>query len=430
MEDTGDNQATENRGEHFRHLIQAYFWAPVLLGAIVIISVAWIWERTAPENAQNFFDNLVDVDLEQGHIDTALPIPRGDLIIKQSFVSNHNGLREIELTLARYGEAADDVGGRLYLRLVDETGAVLAEQILDTPALSHNQVLRLPFPSQSNSAGRKYELQISGSQENSVSIWGYSLDVYDRGAVSLTQDLANREPVITTAQDLRFVTRYRLTGLGALKALAETFYFEGLLFVLALFVFPLPGCLLLLIFQFHWVASIQKQESGLSDAWPWDPAVWWGAAVTLGVAAWSLLWLWLTLLGGRWTTWLLWLVVAAGWLSAIWLWWRDRQKRWHRVHQAEDFNSLSAHPGLTLPWGKDHLLLLLIILAGLAVRLLAVRDISFPPWVDSSRHGLVTAVMAASGQTITNYLPFLPVDRFPYHFGFHTLSATLSLMSD
>ena len=37
--------------------------------------------------------------------------------------------------------------------------------------------------------------------------------------------------------------------------------------------------------------------------------------------------------------------------------------------------------------------------------------------------------MANSGQIITNYAPYLPVDRFPYHFGFHTLSATLAMMS-
>jgi hypothetical protein len=60
-----------------------------------------------------------------------------------------------------------------------------------------------------------------------------------------------------------------------------------------------------------------------------------------------------------------------------------------------------------------------------------VRDIAFPPWVDSVRHGVITAVMSQSGQTITQtgYEPFLPVDRFPYHFGFHTLSSSLVLMT-
>ena len=43
---------------------------------------------------------------------------------------------------------------------------------------------------------------------------------------------------------------------------------------------------------------------------------------------------------------------------------------------------------------------------------------------------LITAVMAQNGQTISDYMPYLPVDRFPYHFGFHTLSSSLLLLSD
>ena len=91
-----------------------------------------------------------------------------------------------------------------------------------------------------------------------VSVWGYGLDVYDGGAVLLTGEQAGEEPVVTTAQDLRFITRYQLAGLDALKTIAETFYYEGLLFILALVVLPLPGCLLLLLFQFRWVASITE----------------------------------------------------------------------------------------------------------------------------------------------------------------------------
>ncbi|MFN2189736.1 MAG: hypothetical protein ACK2T3_13310, partial [Candidatus Promineifilaceae bacterium] len=62
-------------------------------------------------------------------------------------------------------------------------------------------------------------------------------------------------------------------------------------------------------------------------------------------------------------------------------------------------------------------------------RLLAVRDLAFPAWVDSSRHALITAVMSESGKVITDYSPYLPVTGFPYHYGFHTLSASLEMMT-
>ena len=133
---------------------------------------------------------------------------------------------------------------------------------------------------------------------------------------------------------MRFLTRYHLTWPGALKSLGETFYYEGLLFLLALIFLPMPGCLLLLLFHKRWIVSLSKQAQTDGNAWPWDPAAWWGTALALGIATWPLLWLWLTVIGGRWTGWLLWLVIAAGWFAVAWLWWRDKTDRRQRIQKA------------------------------------------------------------------------------------------------
>ncbi len=429
MEDAANNEASEQWGERTRRLTRKWFWLPMLVGAIALFVAIWAWSQVEPARVTGLFDSLVDVDLNQGRIDTALPIPRGDLTITQSFVPRHDGLQEIELMLARYGETTEIDNGRLTLQLLAENGDLLGEKGLDTATIAHNQVIRFPFSRQADSAGRQYTLKVSGSSENTVSVWGYSLDSYEDGAVSLQGSLPGEDPVLTTAQDMHFLTRYHLTWLGALKSLGETFYYEGLLFLLALVFLPMPGCLLLLLFHKRWIASLVQGAQTAANAWPWDPAAWSGTALALGIATWPLLWLWLTVIGGRWTGWLLWLVTAAGWFAVAWLWWRDKTDRRQRIQQAGELNDLPPHPPLTLSWRKEHLFLLIIILVGLAVRLLAVRDLSFPPWVDSSRHALITAVMANSGQTISDYAPFLPVDRFPYHFGFHTLSSSLSLLS-
>jgi hypothetical protein len=63
------------------------------------------------------------------------------------------------------------------------------------------------------------------------------------------------------------------------------------------------------------------------------------------------------------------------------------------------------------------------------LRFLAIRDLAFPPWVDSSRHGLITAVMAENGRTLTDYAPYLDIDRSLYHTGFHAYSATVAMMT-
>ena len=62
------------------------------------------------------------------------------------------------------------------------------------------------------------------------------------------------------------------------------------------------------------------------------------------------------------------------------------------------------------------------------LRLIAIRDMAFLPWVDSSRHALITAIMRDYGQFLTTYEPYLPISWSGYHYGFHTLSAGIALM--
>ncbi len=428
MEEAANNQESEQSGRN-RRLVQQWFWLPILVVAFGIIAILLVWEQISPVQANSLFASLVDIDLSQERLDTALPLPRGGLSITQSFVPRHDGLEEIEVILARYGEAQPAGSGRLTLQLLSENGDLLAEQTLETAQFDHNQTYRFPIPNQPDSAGRRYLLKLSGSGQNNMSVWGYSQDVYGGGAVSISGSSPIDAPPIP-ALDLRFITRYRLSWSGALRSLAESLYFEGVIFLLALLILPLPGSLLLFLYHTRHAISGSGQAETEDSDWPWDPAAWWGTAIALGIATWPILWLWFSLPGARWTAWLLWLLTIIGWMAVAWLWWRHRQKSRQLPQEDGDATTLPVYHSLMLPWRKEHLILLLILLFGLAVRLLAIRDGLFPPWVDSSRHALITAVMANSGQIITDYGPYLPVDRFPYHFGFHTLSATLAMMSN
>jgi hypothetical protein len=66
-----------------------------------------------------------------------------------------------------------------------------------------------------------------------------------------------------------------------------------------------------------------------------------------------------------------------------------------------------------------------ILLLSLAARLLAVRDLAFPQWVDSPHHLAIARLLAESGRVPTGYLPLLPIEQFTYHFGFHAFAATV-----
>lgn len=417
MEDEPHTSADRGRARAQRVLRDRR--APFLFGALLMLIMLAGWNMAAPERFTAAFDSLVAVDLEQSRIDTPLPTPQGDQWLGQRFIPRHDGLTEIEITLLRYGDPVAGEDGLLMLQLLDEAGQVVAKKQLQTAVIAHNQIERLSFPPLTDSAGQRYLLRLSGSPENKVSAWGYSLDVYKDGAVELGGRTAVEQEQ-AARQDMRFTTRYQLTWVGALGALGEALFYEGALLALALIFLPLPGVLLLYAYR-RFVTRGEMRHDG-REAVVWDPAAWWGAALALGVAGWPLLWLWSTALGIHWGRWSLAALLAAGWFAAAWLWWRERDRE-------ISVEGVLVRLPLARPWRWSHLILAAVLLLGLAVRLLAVRDVSFLPWVDASRHGLITAVMAANGQVIRDYAPYLPVDRFPYHFGFHTLSSSLYLLS-
>jgi hypothetical protein len=339
---------------------------------------------------------LKTVDLNQGRLDTALPAPGDGLIIEQSFIPSRNGLTEIELILTHNGASSAEES-QFSLELRDEAGHVIASRTYSSQALHHNQVHTFQFLPQPASAGQRYVLRLSGSDGNPISAWAYSLSVLDDGELTISG-------AESAARELRFVTRYALLWRDVAAVLGNRLIRDGGLALISLGFLFLPGVLLLFI----------------GRPYRWDGAAWWGAALAIGVAAWPILWFWFSLAGGRWSASLLWSLVIAGWaVVGVMAVARRRGQRNPNLH-----TRLPDHQARFI-----HLLLLLLLVVSIASRFVAVRELAFPPWVDSSRHALITAVMAEQGRTPVDYRPYLPVDRFPYHFGFHTLSASLYLMT-
>ena len=375
------------------------------LAAAVAVVALLVMGRLGVCNVQGLCGPVVDDDVAQGRLDTAVPPPRGASVIEQSFIPRRNGLTRINLLLVRFGELQPGGDDTFTVELWDgET--IVAEQTLATATLTHNQPLSFAFPAQRHSAGRRYVLRLSGSEANPISVWGYSLDAYGGGELSATGQPDGQPPL--PAADLRFVTQYALTGGDALAAAVAPLRHDALRLLAAALLLPLPGVWLLLLFRPR----------------RWDGAAWLGAALALGIAAWPLLWLWLSLFGARWSAALLWVVVILGWLAVAAL----GIRRWRAAG-----GGLPTRP-TNLPPATRHpplapLLLLALLAVSIGVRFIAVRDLAFPPWVDSSRHALITAIMVETGRAPDGYAPYLPVEGFPYHFGFHSLSAGLALLT-
>lgn len=354
---------------------------------------------------------VVAEDTAQGRLDTALPAPQGERYIEQTFIPRRDGLSEIEIILVRYGGEASTAAdpGVFSVALYDESGTRVAGEDLSTQELQHNQVYVLRIPAQADSAGRRYTLRLSGNERNHISAWGYSLDVDAGGGLRLVGEAPEGTEIESAAVELRYISRYSLTVGEAIRAAAAPLGDWRLLLAALLFM-PLPGAWLLL--------AVRPRR--------WDQAAWWGAALSLGVAAWPLLWQWVSLAGGRWSGAALWVLVAFGWAAAAVVAWRRRGA----AFQGEESSAKAkVEAGDRRKVPLTYSLLAVLIIATTASRFVAVRDLAFPPWVDSSRHGLITAVMLASGQIPGDYQPYLPVDHFPYHYGFHTLSASLIMMT-
>ena len=117
-----------------------------------------------------------------------------------------------------------------------------------------------------------------------------------------------------------------------------------------------------------------------------------------------LLFLWADTLGLTLTPFVLRLMLASLGLLACWhvarRWPRLRWKRW------------------PIP------MLLLLGATTLGLRLYQIRDVVLPLWVDSVHHALLIRVVGETGRIPTSLRPYMPIDRLPYHWGYHVIAAT------
>jgi hypothetical protein len=71
----------------------------------------------------------------------------------------------------------------------------------------------------------------------------------------------------------------------------------------------------------------------------------------------------------------------------------------------------------------EELLLLVVFLVTLTFRLWAIRGQDFPAWTDGYHHTLISQIIRDTGFIPQSYRPYAPIDRFTYHFGFHSIVA-------
>ncbi len=158
--------------------------------------------------------------------------------------------------------------------------------------------------------------------------------------------------------------------------------------------FLLPGWALL---RFLWVDSSLTRIERLA------------LATGLGVALPPLLLSAARLVGLPWTRWTTIGYALAALLAVIW---PAKDQPWRARLRLQ-------------PWSVSwHAIILSgLLVAGLLIRLYVVRDLPTGLWGDSYHHTMITQLLLDNDGLFSSWQPYVPLESFTYHYGFHANSA-------
>ncbi len=134
--------------------------------------------------------------------------------------------------------------------------------------------------------------------------------------------------------------------------------------------------------------------------------------IGLSVAFWPLLLLYISLAQLRFTPMLLWSILIVTTVYVGYRWIKERASTPLRPGRRIAATALGG-----------------LVLFSLYYRLGDAQGLAVPLWGDSLHHTMITNIIVNTGRVPTGYLPYVPVDTFTYHFGFHTLTAVFAQLT-
>lgn len=253
----------------------------------------------------------------------------------------------------------------------------------------------------------------SGSYKLVITARDCTLQVFGRAEDAYAQGTASQDDAILPA-DIAFRVKYKYD----VQALWEDFisiFPQSWLIVITFLFFIAPGSLLL---------------SKLKVDQFFNPAERIGLVVAINIALPVCIMEWSSLFDFKWTKGAVWCVYVGVVIIYIFL-------RMKAIQQAVKQNLLLQDPStswlmqLALWFRKNRFLiaLILIFIITLTVRLIMVRDLAAPPWVDSVHHALLTRIIMEQGKFPETYSPYIVADNARYHPGYHVMLAVFQWLS-
>lgn len=356
---------------------------------------------------------LADPEASQEYTSDAVAMLDTQTNLGQSFVSRRPNLNGITIWLTsssgKIDETAPIISNNINVRLFltpRESTPVFTTTII-APASGNNVPITISIPDQKNLGGQTYYLLLS-KDSGSIQINGRNEDAYPFGQAYINNKGANA--------DIGFRLSYNYDFLALVQDIKHSI---GYLWIVApLFVVLwLPGWLLLDLSGFRLYFDFGEQTA---------------IATGLSLALIPVVMLWTTILNIKWTSGGVFFV--AGFLIAFFM---ARliyivvisQPIRPKPERSQVLGQLTLATIIFKFFTSKSFALIVIFLISLAVRLIMVRDLATPAWVDSVHHALITRIILDTGSYPSTYLPYWDITPTAYHPGFHSIAAAFTWLS-
>ena len=324
---------------------------------------------------------MYDPESSQDNHGDVISVLNPDHTFSQGFVPARPGLDSIDIWLNPVRGSQSNPGS-LQINLYSNQNNLVPiyNATLSLASVSQNSPLKISFPSQTNSQDQKYFLYLT-TKNIAVEIYGQDEDAFPAGEAAIDGQILNA--------DLGFQLTYDYDTYAFFTDFV-VFINSGWIIISIFIILILPGYIFLTI-------------TGLVKDYDFGTII--GLSVAMSISLISLLMVWTSRVNIHWNQNSVQLGAGLLVVCTIWLWVRDRRN----IHLPK------------INWYQ--VILCLIFCFTLATRLIMVRDLSAPPWVDSIHHALITRLIVEQGAYPNTYAPFINIETAAYHSGFHSLIA-------
>ena len=367
---------------------------------------------------------LVDPEASQQYASEMVGLLDAQTSIGQSFVSRRPNFNGITIWVTPSTGQTNESTSNNYINVKlyhnpGETSPVFATTII-APDSDNNIPITISIPDQKDPAGQNYYLLFT-KDAGSIQINGRNEDAYPLGQVYLNNKAAS--------VDIAFRLSYNYDFLSLVQDINQS---TGYIWIIVplLVILWMPGWLLFDVSGFRSRFDLGEQTA---------------ISIGLSLALVPIIMLWTTVLKINWTS--TGVLYSAGFLIAIFIvrlvyfvitYYRNHrspdssQTRCRSLPSVTVFKFFAGFARFNGNAGKasSSFILILIFLATLAVRLIMVRDLATPAWVDSVHHALITRLIINNGSYPATYLPFLDINPTAYHPGFHSIAAAFTWLSN